>query len=113
MKIPFDHKVFLAALKDGVKPLLSKVGKDAKAIEVRYDELQQDVEATLKRLADESTTPEHRAQLLADMQEYLPARKEFILTIVQLKAGSDAAALFDAALDVTIKAAVGVAKALI
>jgi len=111
-----DAKVLLRTTAEevlrGAKPALLDAVMGADDLRQGLLDLQQDTEATLAALQQE-TNPLRAAGLRDDLVLALPARKLALLAVAQTRLSSDAHAAFENALEIIVKVGVSIAKTLV
>jgi hypothetical protein len=105
-------KESMGPLREALAPILKQGGQDARDMSRKISELEDDVAATVKALA-ETQNPGQAALLREDLDRFLPARKAAIMAQAISTGASDTQAAAEAALDVAIKIALAVGKAML
>jgi hypothetical protein len=109
--VRFDTRAFVEELGAGLREHVKSAGVEASVLGHRIDVLEEDAAATLEAIKVEQDV-ERRMALRVDLECFLPERKAFLLSAAESLMSSEAKAVFETALDVTVRVLVAAAKAL-
>lgn len=105
-------KTAVGPLREALAPILKQGTQDARDLARKLSDLEDDVAITVRTLQAE-TNPVKAALLREDLERFLPSRRAAILSQIASAGASDVEAAATVALDVGIKVAVSVARAMV